>query len=226
MLYAGTTATGFQNCGVGANPYTFGGNSLAHRTGNKQIGGERVNRFIGETFARAAATPSGYSVGGAWVLPVKAGGMSSWQSSFGMAGAGDLLQGGPMIGTATFGLTVPASSLSLTVALAGTTALTFAGSASLALTIGMAGNGAFTFTGSASLAMIVPIGGTGSFSITGLANLKGRLGMEGSWGGAAPLSAEALAQAVWAELNSKGDPYGEVVTNTEKQAKLAVALSA
>lgn len=225
MLYTGGSNTG-DLLGIQTNPYSFGGNSIARHTGTRQVGSERVSRFIGETFARTAATPDGYSAGGAWVLPVKAGGMSSWQARIVTAGAGDLLQGGPMIGTASLTFTASNASLGLIVALAGTTALTIGGTGSLALTIGLAGNGAFTFTGGASLAMIVPIEGAGGFSLTGLANLKGNLAMDGAWGGAAPLSAEALADAVWAKLNANAVPYGTVVTAAEKAAKLAAVLSA
>lgn len=214
-----------QVTGVHINPYTYAGNGLSAQN-VKQIGGERVNRFIGETFARTSATPDGYTMG-AWVLPVKAGGMSSWQAAFGMSeGAGDLLQGGPMEGTATFGLS-GAGDMSLITSLAGTATFGMdSATSSLALTIGLEGTATFGMTGDGALSLIVPLEGTGELGMTGAGDLRGILSMEGSWGGATPLSPEALAQAVWAELNSNGDAYGAVVTNTEKQAKLAVALSA
>lgn len=212
-----------QALGVQINPYTYAGNGLSAQN-VKTIGGARMNRFIGETFARTSATPDGYTMG-AWVLPIKAGGMSSWQAQMVFAGAGDLLQGGPMVGDGaiTFSET---GDLALTVGMAGDGAFGMTGSAGLALTIGMDGAGNITITGAGGLSMIIPCDGTGSFGMAGLGDLKGFLDMEGSWGGATPLSPEALAAAVWAELNSNGEQYGDVVTRTDKNAKLGVALSA
>lgn len=188
--------------------------------------GERYNQFTGEEWALTSSVPDGYASSGAYTLPIVAGGMSSWQAVMEVAGAGDLLQGGPLIGTASLTFTSNAPSASLIITLSGTGAASFAGSAGLALTIGLAGGASVSMTGGAGLSMIVPIDGTGSFSMSGAAELKGNLEMEGSWGGASPLSPEGLADAVWAKTNINAVPYGTVVTSAEKNAKLAAALSA
>jgi hypothetical protein len=188
--------------------------------------GERYSIFYGETIPQTASVPDGYARGGAFTLPIVAGGLSSWQAVIQTAGAGDLLQGGPLIGTATLSFTADNANASLIITLSGTGSASFTGDAGLALTIGLGGDGAISITGGAGLSMIVPVEGTGVLSLTGSADLKGDLSMSGSWGGATPLSPEALADAVWAKQNANAVPYGTVVTSAEKAAKLAAALSA
>lgn len=161
----------------------------------------------GETIADTSAIPDGYSAGGAWLLPVKAGGMSSWQAQFGMAGAGSAIAGGPMDGTGAITFTGDGG-LSLTVGLSGDGSLSVVGAAGLALTIALAGNGAIVFAGESGLSMIVPIDGAGSFGLAGDGALRGDLDLEGSWGGAAPLSPEGLATAVWGALAAQNNNPG------------------
>jgi hypothetical protein len=162
--------------------------------------GSRIGNFI-----PSAGKPDGYVY--VPLMPRVAGGLSSWRSSFTITGAGDLLQGGPMEGTASLTFTSDAASLGLIITLSGTGAASFTGGGSLALTIGMAGDGAISLTGGGSLAMIVPIDGTGSFGFTGLGDLKGNIDLEGSWGGAEPLSPTGLANAVWGAIaTANNDP--------------------
>ena len=178
----------------GRNPYRFTGSLGLLR--DVPDSGSRLNPNVREGYSRFAAQPDGYSAGGAYVLPIKAGGMSSWQAGLSVSGSGDLLQGGPMEGTGAVSVSGMAG-LSLIVSLAGNGVVTFTGGGGLSLTIGLAGNGALSLTGDAGLSLVVPIEGGGSFSISGAGDLRGRLGMEGSWGGAPALSPEGLAQAVW-----------------------------
>jgi hypothetical protein len=160
-----------------------------------------------ETIVQTSAMPDGYSAGGAWLLPIKAGGMSSWQAQLGITGAGNAIAGGPMDGTAAMTIT-GAGGLSLTVALGGNGALTITGAGGLALTIGLAGSGALSFTGAAGLSLIVPIDGTGAFGLSGMASMRGNLKLEGSWGGAPALSPEGLAAAVWGSLAAQNNSPG------------------
>lgn len=210
----------------GFMPYRFGASVMAGRLFSVSPLGGRYNLFIGETVPKTSSVPDGYAPKGAFTLPIKAGGLSSWQSKVSLNGSGELLQGGPMEGTASLTFAVSPGSLGLTVGMSGTANISLTGTSGLALTIGMAGNGAITLAGGGSLALIVPVAGSGSFSVTGSGNLKGNLGMVGSWSPFTELSPQNLANAVWEQLNDNGVAYGTVVTNTEKNAKLAVALSA
>lgn len=56
--------------------------------------------------------------------------------------------------------------------------------------------------------MIVPIDGTGAFGLSGLASMRGNLKLDGSWGGATPLSPEGLAAAVWGALAAQNNVPG------------------
>lgn len=160
-----------------------------------------------ETIAPTSAIPDGYSAGGAWLLPEVAGGMSSWQARFDITGTGDAIAGGPIEGAGAITFAGDGG-LSLTVGLAGNGALSVVGSGGLALTIALAGNGAIVFAGDGGLSMIVPIDGTGAFGLIGAAALRGDLDLEGSWGGAAPLSPEGLAAAVWGALAAQNNSPG------------------
>lgn len=207
-------------------PYRFGTPLNVGQVAPSYPYGGRFNAFVGETFARTSSIPDGYASRGAYTLPIKAGGLSSWQAAVSLSGNGDLLQGGPMVGTATLSFASNNPNASLIVSLSGTGTASFAGSGGLALTIGLSGTSGISITGGAGLSMIVPIEATGSFGFTGFGNLKGNMSMDGSWGGVTPLSPEGLADAVWAKTNINGITYGTVVTSGEKNAKLAAALSA
>ncbi len=177
-------------------------------------------------FRKTSAVPDGYSAGGAFVLPYVAGGLSSWQSSFGLSGAGDALAGGPMVGNGDISF-AGQGDMSLTVSLNADGTITVSGSGNLALTIGLAGGGEIAISGNGGLSMIVPFEGFGAFGLSGAGDLKGNLGLSGSWGGGEALSPQALASAVWGWADtvtpgSKGDELAKAL----KAAKLAAALSA
>jgi hypothetical protein len=122
---------------------------------------------------------------------------------------GNLLQGGPMVGSGSITWTTPNGNLGLIVSMSGTGAITFtAPNASLRLVVGMNGTGSMTFTGSGGLSMIVPFDGAGSFGIAGSADLRGRLSMDGSWTPFSELSPENLAAAVWDAVASANNDAG------------------
>lgn len=173
--------------------------------------GDRLNRFVSDTYARTASTPDGYDVHGA-VPAIKAGAMAARKPLAAMGAAGNLLNGGPMTATAAALCTVTQSgNLALVVGLSGTaTVLTLTGDgATVALTIGLSGNATVTVGGNAGLSMIVPFSGTGALaSLVGAANLKGNLSMSGGWTPFTELSPENLAREVWnavaAQYNESG----------------------
>ena len=68
--------------------------------------GDRMNRFVSESFARNASTPDGYDVH-AFVPAIRAGSMSALRPVVAMAeGTCNLLQGGPMEGTGAMNFNV------------------------------------------------------------------------------------------------------------------------
>ncbi len=161
--------------------------------------GARLNRTAG--FVKTASIPEGYAPAGAIVMPVRPGAMVGVARAT-LAGAGALLQGGPMTGAAAIALTASTATLRLNVSMTGTATISWATTPGLlALTLGMDGSGTFTLTGAAGLAMIVPFTGAGTVAgVTGGADLKGRQSMQGSWTPYTELSPENLARAVWAAV--------------------------
>jgi hypothetical protein len=160
--------------------------------------GDRMNRFVSESFARTASTPDGYDIKGS-VPPITAGGMATLREVASFAGSASLLQGGPMEGTAGVVAMTGDGNVSLVVGMEGNAAVVSltADNAVLKLTIGLDGNGTWTLTGTPNLAMIVPFEGAGSFSLAGTGDVRGLLSMEGEWTPFTELSPESLARAVW-----------------------------
>ena len=172
--------------------------------------GDRMNRFVGASFARTASTPDGYDVEG-YVPAIKAGAMSARPTAVSGDFTGNALAGGPMTGTGTVCTLTGTSGLSMIVSMSGTaTVCTLSGNnLVLKLTIGLSGTAEWTLTGTSSLSMVVPIEGTGNvFSFSGTSDLRGRLSLSGEWTPFTELSPENLAAAVWdtiaADFNTVG----------------------
>lgn len=164
--------------------------------------GDRLNRFVSDTYARTASTPDGYDVHGT-VPAIRAGSMAARKPLAAVDGSASLLNGGPMEGTAALCTVDSSAGLSLVVGLSGTASvLTVTGDGgTLSLTIGLDGTASMAFTGGGALSMIVPFEGTGSVAnVTGTADLRGILSMAGGWTPFTDLSPEGLAQAVLAAL--------------------------
>lgn len=162
--------------------------------------GDRLNKFVGEASpTKTASTPDGYGMRG-YVPPITAGSMSASKPLATIEGAGNLLQGGPMEGTAAVVEMTGEAGLSMIVSMSGTsTVVTLTGNSMvLALTIGLDGSGSWSLTGTSGLSMIVPFEGSGSVaSLTGTSDLRGILSMSGEWTPFTELSPEGLARAVW-----------------------------
>lgn len=173
--------------------------------------GDRLNRFVGEEYSPTASTPDGYGMQ-AMVPPITAGSMAALRRVVEFSGDGaNLLQGGPMEGSAPVASVAGNGGLSLVVSLDGTAAVvTLSGDGLvLSLTIGMDGTGSMTITGSGGLSMIVPFEGSGSVAaLTGTSDLRGLLSMEGEWTPFTALSPEGLAAAVWGAVAATNDDAG------------------
>lgn len=166
---------------------------------------ERLGIYTSDGMSTKQSVPEGAFPGFAWTPPIDAGGMGG-TTRIDVEGSGNLLQGGPMVGTGAFGFTATDGSLSMIISMSGTGAVvTFsAGGNVLKLTIGMAGDGTWTLSGDgSSLAMIVPFDGSGSMSLTGTADLRGLLSLIGEWTPYTELSPENLANAVWEHVDGE-----------------------
>ena len=166
--------------------------------------GDRMNRFVGETFARTASTPDGYGTKG-YVPAIRAGSMSARQAVSSGEFTGNALAGGPMTADPTTICTITGdnNNVSLIVSMSGTGAVaTLTGdNLELKLTIGLSGTAEWTLTGTSSLSMVVPIEGTGNVvNLSGTSDLRGLLSMAGEWTPFTELSPEGLAAAVWNSL--------------------------
>lgn len=153
---------------------------------------------------RTAGFPDGYV--GVPLLPIVAGGMAGG-GTLTVYGAGDALSGGPIAGAGTLGLEGDGD-LALVVSMAGDGSFVVSGAGGLALTVAMDGAGNVTLTGSAGLSLIVPFEGAGSVALSGAADLKGRLSLEAGAETTGELTAEQVAQAVWAALAAANDAPG------------------
>lgn len=173
--------------------------------------GDRLNRFVGEEYSPTASTPDGYGMQ-AMVPPITAGSMAALRRVVEFSGDGaNLLQGGPMEGSAPVASVAGNGGLALVVSLDGTAAVvTLSGDGVvLSLTIGMDGTGSMAITGSGGLSMIVPFEGSGSVAaLTGTSDLRGLLSMEGEWTPFTALSPEGLAAAVWGAVAATNDDAG------------------
>lgn len=188
-----------------------GGSGAGFDTVLRTQRGDRLNRFVGEEYSPTASTPDGYGMQ-AMVPPITAGSMAALRRVVEFSGDGaNLLQGGPMEGSAPVASITADGGLSLVVSLDGTAAVvTLSGDGLvLSLTIGMDGTGSMTLTGSGGLSMIVPFEGSGSVAaLTGTSDLRGLLSMEGEWTPFTALSPEGLAAAVWGAVATANNDAG------------------
>lgn len=168
--------------------------------------GDRMNRFVGESFSRKASTPDGYGLK-AHVPAIRAGSMSTRAVVSSGTFTGNALAGGPMSGVAPVcTVTSDNNNLSLIVSMSGTSVVTTltGDNLQLKLTIGLSGTAEWTLTGTSSLSMVVPIEGSGNVaSMSGTSDLRGLLSMAGEWTPFTALSPEGLASAVWNALGSQ-----------------------
>lgn len=160
--------------------------------------GDRLNRFVSETYSRAASTPDGYGAT-VTVAPLTAGGMAS-AAFIAVTTSGTAIAGRTLDGTSSVSLTPAEPSLSLVVSMDGTASVSITLTGPIAGVVGMDGTATITLESSGvNLGATVPFEGTATISATGAANLKGLLSMSGESTPFAELSPASLAAAV---LNS------------------------
>ena len=166
--------------------------------------GARLGSRLG-LFVATAGELDGYHLQA--LMPRVAGGMAG-AASGSLDGLASLLQGAPLQGDAAVAL-YGEGSLFLTVSLAGDGSVALSTSAGLRLTLAMAGDGTVTLTGSLGLSLVVPFEGSAQASLSGSADLKGLLELE-TGVESNVLTAEQVAQAVWAALAASNDLPGSM----------------
>lgn len=162
--------------------------------------GNRLGRFVGDTYAATASAPDGYGMQSV-VPPRTAGSMAALCGALKFSeGASDLLQGGAIQGTAALLSVGSAGGLALVVSLVATTAVATlsGGGAPLQLTMALNGSAAVAaLSGAGDVSMRVPCAGTGTVAaLSGAADLLGRLELAGEWTPFTDLSPQGLASAV------------------------------
>jgi hypothetical protein len=174
--------------------------------------GARRNIFVSDKIPKTSSVPNGYAPFGTPILPIRAGGMGGGAPiSFNAAAA--LIAGGPMEGATTFGIVGNGADLSLQVTLSGDGTLSITTTdPTLVLTLSLSADGAFSLSGnSSSLSLIVPMEGAAEFSLTGAADLRGLASLAGDWSAnAGQLTAESIAQAVWAAVAASNNVTGSM----------------
>jgi hypothetical protein len=196
------TAAGFMNVGRKYGP-VLGGLAGAYEYSGSAKLGSRVGLFN-----PTSGQLDGYDRQP--LLPRAAGAMASYngQTSITLDAAGSLLNGGPVEGFASLDLS-GTGNMSLIVFLEGDAAADFsAAMAGLNLTLSLSGTGTLTLTGSGGLTVVVPLeASAAAFTLSGSADLRGRLLLESGVDDTV-LTAEAVAQAVWAAVAAVNDLPG------------------
>ena len=169
--------------------------------------GDRMNRYVGTQWSQImGGLPSGYNAGGAYVLPIHPGGISSSGTPITVTpGALTLSAGINISGTSTIVFTVPNALLQLVVDAAGSATITFSASATLAGAVSATGDASFAFTaGPALLGAITNLTANGSIMFSGSAALTAFGNLAGDITPFTTLSPENLANAVWKQVIDSG----------------------
>lgn len=146
------------------------------------------------------------------LMPRVAGALASYngQTYMTLDAVGELLSGGPVEGVASLDLS-GTGDMSLIVFLEGAgSAELSAAVAGLNLTLSLSGSGSLVLTGSGGLTVVVPLeANAASLTLSGSGDLRGRLLLE-SGVDDTTLTAEAVAQAVWAAVAAANDLPGSM----------------
>jgi hypothetical protein len=177
---------------------------------------------------RKAAIPVGHLASSAWFLPQEAGGMSMQADA-----AGDL--SGDLVPSRAMSLDLTgAGGLVALAGLAVAMSMSMTGTGVLAATINGRADGAIAMSGSGSLAADLSALGNMIIDMLGAGDLDATIAAYGNMSidivvTGAGLSTDSIAAAVWDRLAAQhtgAGTFGATLSNAEKAAKLAAALSA
>lgn len=178
------------------NPGRFVG-TQSLQSGNFIKGGLR-NRNVGGLNQTFSAYPNGTLSSNAFVLPQKAGSISSYTRSRASLSKNSsaLIPAMPMIASSSFSMNATPAQLDQIVKLIAAGVMSLTGSSSIAAAVSAAAAGSVSLSGNAQLGGIIPIYANSSTTATGNAVLTALAFMEASAGGPTPLSPEGLANAI------------------------------
>jgi hypothetical protein len=207
----------------------IGNYSILNRQLSRAVGGTTVantpnqicptgfykNRF--GSFDNNAATPNGYLAPAAWVLPMKSGGMSSYnQVQLSIVKSAAILVNAQYI-SGTSSITVSNTNANLGqifAAVASGTISVAQGVVDLSALFAASGSSIISFTlTNATLGGTFSMGGSSTITVTPSGLLTAIAFMEAEAGGATPLSPEGLAAAVW---NAAAASFNDVGSMGEK----------
>lgn len=178
----------------------FGGGAIANFPQVFSPPGAWKNRQYG-AYRKVSATPNGYVNGGAYVLPMVSGSLSSYVNTelILIKSNAEMYAGRNLEGTASTVITLTNAQLDQIVALVGTGTLTLDQfSAGLSAAVDAATNGTLTLTiSSAQLGGIFDVSSGGTLTITPSVIMTALANMTAEAGGPTALSPEGLANAVW-----------------------------
>lgn len=204
-----------------SNPIkNIGGQSLGLARNNFSMSGSVKNQYSGG-FSNFNATPRGYIPPYSWILPIKAGGISTSAEKMSAEltdNGAILISGLPLSASITANLTLSDAALGLIVALeiALSASLTISDAelaASAALVAAMSASGQFTDVEmGAIISMISALSANGTLNATPLVGVF----MEWSVGGPEELSSQGLAIAVWNYLKENETVDGSMKEELQK----------
>lgn len=163
-----------------------------HRTG-------ATRNSLSEITDNLSAIPNGNRHPAAWVMPNKAGGLSSRNAILTLAVTGSMLRGYPIDGSASLTITTNTPAGELIVSGDGTATLTITSNTPL-LTASLSGIGAATITVSTNtplLGAIADLIASGTLTVSGALTAYARGFMEGSTVDSSVLTADTISDAVW-----------------------------
>lgn len=158
-----------------------------------------------------ASIPDGYKPGkGAWVIPIRGGGLSSFaQAQASMSADLSMAAGRNIDGAAALTIDTPGAALQLIVSATGTATITLTGDALAVGALSGSGSVSFTFTASdALLGALAGITGTAPASLSADATITALGALAGDILPYTELSPESLAQAVLDAVAESG-PDGD-----------------
>lgn len=209
LVYSGRT--------VFASPAQFSG-AFKGQVGNVVKGGLQ-NRVAGGFNATFSAYPNGALHPSCFVMPRKAGSISSYTlARAAVTGSGVLIQAKPMIVSGTIDITVSSAQLDQIVPIeASDTISIVTNSAALAAAVAASATGTIVLSvDQANLGGIFEIDVSGTIVVTESAVLSALAWIEAEAGGPEPLSPEGLADAVWgsdAVDNNESGTMGELLND-------------
>jgi hypothetical protein len=149
-----------------------------------------------------ASVPAGNTHPNAWVLPNRAGAMSSrFEADFGLTASGLAVGGVNIVGTASMAFDASGTG-QLIVSGAGTASFSITATGTAVASLNASGSASMAFSASAEISAIASVSGSANFSITGTLIPYAVGNMSGSTDVATEITNDSVAAAVWSAIAS------------------------